>query len=220
LRVQGEDVEVVGVVDDTRASLDPAEAPAAQVYLAYRQDPSLVDARLVVAASEAVDPLLGTLTRESAAVDPLVPITEVGSLADRQRRIFAPLYLAERVLGTTGALALLLCGLGLASVLGLIVAQRRREIAIRAALGAQRAEVVALVLREVGARLAAGLVLGTLLALAAGQALVGLLHGVGPRDPTAVFVGIATLLLVAAVASWWPARRATRIDALSVLRER
>ncbi|MDQ6831503.1 MAG: FtsX-like permease family protein, partial [Gemmatimonadota bacterium] len=117
-----------------------------------------------------------------------------------------------------GGAALLLATLGVYSVISYIVSQRRQEIGVRIALGAQRGDVLSLVLRE-GALLAiSGIVVGEIGSLAATRLLKGLVFGVSTTDPFAFGGVIVLLATVALLASWLPARRAARVDPMSVLR--
>jgi predicted permease len=219
LRLSGADLRVVGVVDDARLHLDPEGAPIPQVYVAYWQDPSLVDARLVVATNGPAAPLAPTLREQVAAVDAAVPVTEVGDLSARLRLAFTPLRLAGRTLGATAALSLLLCALCLYGVLRLTVALRIRDVGIRMALGARRSQVVVLVVRDALALVGAGLLLGLAVSVAAGHGLERYLYDTSPTDPRPLVGALVTLALVAALAAWGPARRATRVDPVKVLRE-
>jgi ABC-type antimicrobial peptide transport system permease subunit len=117
-----------------------------------------------------------------------------------------------------GGAALLLASLGVYSVISYIVTQRRKEIGVRIALGAQRADVLGLVLRQ-GALLGViGIAVGTVGSLAMTRVLEGLVFGVSTTDPLA-FIGVIVLLVsVALIASWLPARRAARVDPMQVLR--
>jgi len=99
------------------------------------------------------------------------------------------------------------------------VARRRNEIGVRIALGADRARVVRLVLREAGLLLAIGLIIGTGLSLWAGRAASALLFGLKPHDPVTLAGAIAVLAAVALMASYAPARRASRLDPMDALRE-
>ena len=100
-----------------------------------------------------------------------------------------------------------------------LVARRRNEIGIRMALGADRAAVVKMVMRESGLLLAAGVVVGAALAVAAARAASALLFGLTPGDPVTFLKASAALALVAAVASYLPAARAARVDPVLALRE-
>ena len=122
------------------------------------------------------------------------------------------------LVGVFGGAALLLAGLGLYSVISYLVAQRAHELSIRVALGAQREDVVWLVLRQGAVLVAAGLAVGTVAAFVVSRLLSGLLYGVSASDPIA-FGGVAFVIVgVALAACWIPARRAARVEAMEVLR--
>ena len=121
--------------------------------------------------------------------------------------------------GGFGVLAGLLATLGLYGVIAYMVERRRSEIGIRVALGAGRGSVVRLVLREAALLLAVGLPAGSLLSLWAGRAASSLLFGLKPQDPAALAGAIALLAAVALLASYGPARRASRLDPMRALRE-
>jgi ABC-type antimicrobial peptide transport system permease subunit len=103
-------------------------------------------------------------------------------------------------------------------VISYMVVQRTREIGIRMAIGADRVAVVRMILREAGMLTVAGLVIGTGLALGAAQAAKSLLYGLKPRDPLTLVTAIVTLSAVAALASFLPAYRASKLDPLEALR--
>jgi putative ABC transport system permease protein len=117
-----------------------------------------------------------------------------------------------------GFLAALLAAIGLYGVISYMVVQRRKEIGIRMAIGATSADVVHLILGEAGLLTAIGLVLGTALALASAQAAKSLLYGLKPRDPLTMVLAVVVLSAVAALASFLPAYRASRLDPLKALR--
>ena len=120
--------------------------------------------------------------------------------------------------GAFAGLALVLAVVGLYGVLSYTVAQRTQEIGIRVAMGAQRGDVLRLTVGQ-GVRIAAlGAGIGAVAALVGGRVLSSLLYGVSPRDPLVLFGAAAILLVVAAVASYLPARRATKVDPMVALR--
>jgi putative ABC transport system permease protein len=121
--------------------------------------------------------------------------------------------------GFFGALAALLATIGLYGVMSYTVARRRNEIGIRMALGAERSDVVRMVLREAAMLLAAGVVAGAALAVAAAQTAKTLLFGLKPADPTTLVLAIAGLGLVAMAASYVPARRASHLEPTEALRD-
>ena len=113
---------------------------------------------------------------------------------------------------------MLLAALGVYSVISYLVAQRTRELSIRVALGAGRANIVRLVVGHGAALAAAGIAVGALTAMATTRLLAGLLYGTSPTDPVA-FVGVALVVAgVVLAASWLPARRASRVDVMRGLR--
>jgi putative ABC transport system permease protein len=118
-----------------------------------------------------------------------------------------------------GGLAAVLAMVGLYGVISYMVARRRNEIGIRLALGAERGQVVAMVMREAARLLAAGIVLGTAASLAAGRSASSLLFGLKSYDPLTLVSAGALLALIAAAASFVPARRASRLDPMVALRD-
>ena len=131
--------------------------------------------------------------------------------------------LRERLMATLsgffGGLAALLATIGLYGVMSYTVARRRSEIGIRMALGADRRDVLRMVMREAGALLAAGIVVGLLLAVAAARAATALLFGLHPGDPSTLAMAAGGLGLVAMLASYLPALRASRLEPTEALRE-
>ena len=123
------------------------------------------------------------------------------------------------LLGVFAALALLLATVGVYGLVAFLVAQRRREIGIRVALGAGAGEVVRAVVGRVAVLCGAGLALGLLVALLAGRTLAGLLYGVTPADPRTLLSAVGCLALAAVLAGWLPAWQATRVSPLETLRE-
>ena len=122
------------------------------------------------------------------------------------------------LLGVFAGLALSLASIGLYGVMALSVTQRTRELGIRLALGANRAAVFRLVLGHGMLLVGIGLGLGLIIAVSTGRGLASLLYNVSAWDPPAFFAAIITLGLVASVACWLPARRATRVDPIVALR--
>jgi len=121
--------------------------------------------------------------------------------------------------GAFGLLAGALAVLGLYGVIAYMVARRRNEIGVRIALGASRARVIRLVLKEAAILLAAGLTVGILLSAWAGQAAASLLYGLKPRDPVTLGAAVMLLAAIALVASYGPARRASRLQPMEALRD-
>jgi putative ABC transport system permease protein len=142
----------------------------------------------------------------------------VAPLAETLRQALTASYTGVTVSWMLGALALVLAVGGVFGVFSYLVEERTREIGIRVALGARRAQVVALLFGTTRTALIAGLSVAALLSFAAGQALRGFLYGLSPIDPV-TYVGTATLLAIAAVAATIiPARRAMTVDPVVALR--
>jgi predicted permease len=120
--------------------------------------------------------------------------------------------------GFFGILAALLAAIGLYGVISYMVVQRTKEIGIRMAIGAERVDVLGLILREAGLLTVTGLVIGAGLALGAAQAAKSLLYGLKPRDPLTLVAAVVVLSAVAAFATFWPAYRASKLDPLVALR--
>jgi ABC-type antimicrobial peptide transport system permease subunit len=158
---------------------------------------------------------LRALVRE---LDPSLPLAGVRPMSDVVAGALATPRLAGWLLALFAGLALALSAVGIYGLLAYLVSQRRTEIGIRIAIGAPRASVLWLVLGQ-GLRLAgAGLALGMAAALALTRLLASLLHGVEPRDPATFAAAPLALLAAALLASYLPARRATRVDPSVVLR--
>jgi putative ABC transport system permease protein len=162
--------------------------------------------------------LSGTLERLVREVDPAVPIVRLRDMdAVFAESIRRPRLLAQ-LLGAFAGLALLLAAVGTYGVLSYMAAERRREIGIRMALGAARFSVIALVMKQ-GLQLAIiGVAVGLAGAFGVNRLIATLLFGVRPTDPTTLAAVTLTITLVAAVACWLPARRASRLDPNVVLK--
>ncbi|HUF28558.1 MAG TPA: ABC transporter permease [Gemmatimonadaceae bacterium] len=208
---------IVGVVSDIReASLDAQ--PASIFYGSHRQRPRFASRfTLVVATTGDAAGLIAPARQVVRDLAPTLPprfrlIEEVvsASIADRRFTLL--------LVGVFGVTALVLAMLGVYSVVSILVAQREQEIGIRVALGAQRSDVMGLVLRHGTALTALGVLTGVAAALALTRVLRNLLFGVSATDPLAFLGVVMVLVAVTLVASWVPARRATRVDPMTVLR--
>ena len=163
--------------------------------------------------------LIPAVKREVQALDPDQPIGVTSTMEKNIANSLSTRRLTMALLGSFAGLALLLASVGIYGVMALSVTQRTRELGIRMALGAARADVFRLVLGQGAVLIAIGLGAGLIGALAAGRALASLLYGVGAVDFTALVVAIASLAAVAMLACFVPARRATRVDPMVALRE-
>jgi FtsX-like permease family len=150
--------------------------------------------------------------------DPGLPILQAGSLADLTAFALLPQRLAAWIAGSVGVIALLLATIGVYGLTAHAVAQRRREIGIRIALGALRGQVVRMTVRRSLLLTAIGSAIGVSMAAGLAQLLAGLLYGLSPVDPVS-FIGAVVLLgAVALIASLIPARRAASINPVEALR--
>ncbi|HEX6737792.1 MAG TPA: ABC transporter permease, partial [Vicinamibacteria bacterium] len=215
-------LEVVGVVRTVRE--DPQSPAIPELYLPFRQIPAeivpFVATGLTLAVRTAGDPApLGPALRAAVrAVDPDQPLFNVATLDEILSGSRADRRFQLALLGLFAAFALFLASLGLYGVVSQHAAERTRELGLRLALGAQRGDVLRLVLLQGLRPVALGIALGLLAAGGFSRLLARLLFGIGPTDP-ATFAGTALLLgLVAAVAAYLPARQAMRLDPLAALR--
>jgi putative ABC transport system permease protein len=204
------------VVRDVR-HFGPAAEAAPEVYLAHAQWP--VDF-VSVALRSAGEPLalLEPARQALRRLDPEVPLARARTM----EQLFALSVARPRfyltLLAAFAVAALVLAAIGVYGVMAFAASRRVREIGIRVALGAQRRDILRLLLAESGRLALAGIALGAAGTLAAARLLAGLLHGVGPRDP-ATLLAVAVLLLgVALTAAWLPARRAARLEPTTALR--
>ena len=165
------------------------------------------------------DALPGRSRRRSAALDPSLPIVKLRSMDDVFAEAIGRPRLLAQLLGIFAGLAILLAAIGSYGVLSYMVTERRREIGIRMALGADRGSVLRMVLSQ-GLRLTlVGVVAGLAAAFAMNRVLASLLFGVRPSDPVTIASVVTLIGAVALVACYLPARVATRVDPMIVLRE-
>ena len=215
-----EEATVIGVVDDVRY-VTAADATQPEMYYTYRQFKGRVTVPVVTLLvrtagdPRALAPALRAAVRE--ADDGLVP-DAVALLEDQMLTTIARPRLYAVLLVGFATFALVVAAVGLFAVLSYAVAQRSRELAVRSALGARPIDIIRLVLGHTLAVTGVGLVGGLLGSLALARSVGTLLYGITPHDGI-TYAGVsAVLIVVAAAASWGPARRATRLDPLQALR--
>ena len=208
---------VVGVVKDIKSDgLDIDGVP--HIYLSTYQDNGR---RLsVVLRTPVPAPLLEPQIRhEIQAIDPGLPTFGVSSMSDVLDRSLASRRFAANLVGGFAGLAVLLASIGIYGLLAYMVGQRSREIGIRMALGARPNDILRMFLGK-GVRLAGvGIVAGLVFSAATVSVMASLLYGVRPRDPGVFLIVPLLLLAVAALASYLPARRATRVNPMIVMKE-
>jgi len=216
IRMGGEEVEIVGVVGDTRwSSLD--EDPFPFAYRPLEQDFTPAVSLLVRFAGEATA-AEAVVQRELHALDPDLPLLGVTTHDRTVREHTVPQRIAAYGAGAFGVVGLLLAVVGLYGLLAYTVGQRTREIGIRMALGARAGNVAHLVLRHGATLMAAGAGAGILASLWVLPRLGGLLFGVTSTDPAAFMSVLLLLLAVGLLAAYLPARRAARVDPMIALR--
>jgi predicted permease len=220
--VAGTRREVIGVVRDSRYTDLRGETPAA-MYLPFLQV-NTGRGQMALYVRFAGDPGSITPQLKSAVqnIDPNMPLLDVRTLAEEVESVLVQERLIATLSSFFGALALLLASVGLYGLLSYTVVQRTGEMGIRSALGAKRLEIVWIVMREALLLVLVGIIVGVPVALAVGQVasnqISGLLYGLQSTDPLTITSACAVLLLVAVLASYLPARRASRVDPMVALR--
>lgn len=216
-RARPVDREIVGVAEDIRIG-GLYEPPEMYVYVPYAQQPQSFGLLLVETEAD-VAAVVAPVKQQMAALDANLPVLAVSSVAnhmdvllyDDRRNAWIGLAVA--------GLALTLGAVGVYGVVSLVTARRRREIGIRAALGAERGQLLRLLLGKGVVLAAAGAVLGIAGGLLAGRELRSQLHDIRPADPWSIALGTAVLVSVAIASSFWPAWRASRVDPATALRD-
>jgi hypothetical protein len=211
-------VEIVGVARGMQDLL-PGETPKPYVFRPLGQSYQS-EMTLLVETEAAPSALVPALRSTIVSLDPSLPVFDVRTMAEHLRNGQAFLFtrIGSAFASVFGLLALVLATVGVYGVVSYSVAQRTREIGVRVALGARLPAIIGLVVRQ-GLTLAwIGAGIGLVLSLATTGVLSSILYGVGPRDPTVFAVVVCCLTLVAALASFIPARRAARIDPITSLR--
>jgi predicted permease len=209
-------ITVVGVARDVKYEGLTSETDPT-IYRPFTQTPAR-EMTLVIRTASDTFALVPSLRATVAAVDRTVPVSEILTLEQVVAGSVAPSRFTTLLLAAFAAVALLLAAIGTYGVLSYAVSRRARELAVRIALGAQRADVVRMVLGHAAWLTGAGTVAGVAAALATTRVLEGLLVGVTPTDAVTFAVVPVLLAAVAILAAYVPARRATHVDALTVLR--
>ncbi len=213
---------IIGVVPRTRneapGEFNVESLHLVQEYLVASQAPRTENTLHVRTTLRDVAPLVAAVKRELQALDSDQPIGQITTMDEAIASSLATRRLTMVLLGAFAVLALVLASVGLYGVMALTVTQRTRELGIRMALGAERANIFKLVLGQGMSLIAIGIAIGLIGAVAAGRALMSLLYNVGAIDAGAVLIAVFSLLAVALIACCVPARRATRVDPIVALR--
>jgi predicted permease len=210
-------IQIVGVCGDTRYA-NLRQDPPPQFFLPYVQQKEVGSLTFEIRTRMEPTEVVPVLRRVVQQINPDLPLVNVRTqnqqidAALQQERIFVTLT------SGFGLLALALASVGIYGIMAYSVAQRTNEIGIRLALGAQPAQVRAMILRESTWLAAAGIAAGVAAAFALTQAIKSMLYGIAPYDPITMLAGVALLLTVALAASWIPARRAAGVQPIQALR--
>jgi len=207
---------VVGVVGDMRhRGLDADPKP--EFYFPHQQRRS--NRALILAVRSTQDPrsLTSAIRREISAIDPDVPAANVRTLEQVTADSIAPRRLSVVLIAVFAAVALVLASVGIYGVMSFLVVQRTHEIGVRMALGAQRGDVFVLVLGRAAKLVALGSAIGLVLAAFSSRALGSMLYNVRAFDVSTFAFVTAALAFVALLASYIPARRATKADPMLAL---
>jgi putative ABC transport system permease protein len=209
-------MEIVGIVGNSKYA-DVREEFSPIAYRPIEQNPNAdADAPLLIETNLPMNEMISSIKDAFGGITADMTFTSVRTAIDNS-------LIGDRMIallsGFFGLLAGILAMIGLYGVMSYIVVRRRNEFGIRMALGAGRGQLIAMIMREAGILLGVGLVIGAILALASSRAAASLLYGLKPNDPVTIFAGVAVLSVVAAIASYIPAFRASRLDPMLALRD-
>jgi predicted permease len=209
-------LEIVGVVRDVKYNSVRDDAPPTMYvpYMQYRAPSAVFEVRT------AGDPLsaLGGIREAVRQIDPNLPMMDVSTQIDQIERRFIQEKMFALAYTLFGGLALLLASVGLFGLMSYSVARRTNEIGIRMALGAEREDVLRLLMGESMVLVAAGVAIGLIVAIAAGRLVASLLFGLAATDSVTMILAVTVMVVVAAIAGYLPARRAARVDPIVALR--
>ena len=218
-RLAGEDREVVGIVKDVK--FDGVDQPAANInYIPCTQYPPhpghLRD--FEVRYSGDYGAVAAAVQRAIHQIDPRLPISRVTTLDEQVARSYTDQRVIAQLSTFFGLLAIFLSAIGIYGLMSYVVSRRTNEIGIRMALGAERMHVRWLVMREVLILVAVGIAIGVPAALLSSRLVASMLFGLRRTDAASLLAAIAVMLLIAALAGYLPARRASRVDPMVALR--
>ncbi len=210
--------QIVGICGDAR--FDRVRSPVPPTfYGAFTQaqdDLRNMTFELKTAASEGS--ILKSVREIVRSVDKDLPVFDVRTQTEQIDATLSRERLFAALASGFGLLALILASVGIYGVMAYAVARRTSEIGVRMALGAQKGQVLTMILRETAVLAVAGITIGILASVGLTRYIRGMLYGLTPSDPLALCGAVLLLLLVALAAGWWPARRASRLDPMVALR--
>ena len=208
---------IVGVVEETTYSLMQRERPAG-VYMDIAQLPQSGATYAITTTGNPLAMASGS-RKALAALDPSMPLDGVQSYVQFMREKLTGLFYVAAMLGFDAVVALLLAAIGIFGVMANLVGERTREIGVRLAMGARREDVLRMILRRAAWLTGFGVCTGLVLAFALAHGVANLLYEVSPNDPVVFSTITAAVIATALLASWLPARRASRIDPMAALRD-
>jgi len=218
----GRELEVVGIVQDGRYS-DLTETQRAYAFLPLYQEAEIFGHRwgaevAVVRTSADAGSQARSIRRAIGAVDPRAIVLGTVTMDGHIRSAMYADRLVAQLIGSMGALALVLAAIGLFGLVSYTVTRRTREIGLRVALGAHPNDVLRLVFGRTMLLAGIGIAAGVGLALACGSVFSSIVYGVSPRDPWTFGAAVLTMTAASVMAAAWPARRAVRLDPIRALR--
>jgi predicted permease len=208
-------LEIVGVLRDAKYDSVRDNAPPT-MYVPYSQT-RFGGAVFEVRTAAAPASVTASVREAVRQIDPNLPLMDVSTQIEQVEQRFAQEKLFAQAYALFGGLALLLASIGLFGLMSYSVSRRTNEIGIRMALGAQRGDVLRLVLRESMILVVIGIVAGLAIALGAGHYVRALLFGLPPTDGASIAAAVALMAAVSALAGYLPARRASRVDPMVAL---
>jgi len=207
--------EIIGVVNDAKYRSLREQVPPTFFALGTPSDTFVLNVRTSIRPAAVIGPVQKALT----SIDPVMPFREVHTMTEEVANSIASERLTATLAASVAACAAVFTGAGIYGALAYAAARRRREIAIRTALGASGAKTAAMIGRWTIAMVMAGTIVGIVGASAASALIRSMLFNVSPQDPLAIAAAITFVVFVASVATAWPLRRAIRIDPAEVLRQ-
>jgi predicted permease len=209
-------LEIVGILRDAKYNSVRESAPPT-MYVPYQQART-ISATVVVRTAASPTSATGGIREVVRQIDPNLPMTDVSTQLEQVERRFAQEKIFAQAYSLFGGLALLLAAIGLFGLMSYSVSRRTNEIGIRMALGAQRRDVLRLVMRESMILVISGVIIGVVVALGVSRFVATLLYGLAANDGVTIVASISVMMLVAALAGFVPARRASRVDPMVALR--
>jgi predicted permease len=210
-------IEVVGIVGDAKF-LNVRDEPPPTIYVPFLQSPWVGDMSFEVRAATSIAAVVKGIYSAVRALDPDLPVIGMRTQEEQIDSSLNTERLLGKLAGLFAALGLTLACVGLYGIVAYSVSRRTGEIGIRMALGAKRSGILWLVLKQSFSLVLAGLLGGCLLAWATTRLITSLLYGVAPTNPVVLGTSMLLLFLVAMLAAWIPARRATKVDPMVALR--